>query len=212
MPAPPQRQGPMASRPTAGVEAIGPALGAFVALYLLTAPFGLVATGGYRGILGHGTVTPILSELFGYLLPAALAAPLGARFGRRFPNRAAAVALGLILIGATLAFLTPSYMLIMVGRVVSGLGAGTLAALPALPALRAGHLRGGATAAMIGAGVLALLLGFLAGPMLAVPFGWRLVFAAALPPTLLALLASVLGGLTATLQTGNAQRHPPFPR
>ncbi|GAA0574313.1 hypothetical protein GCM10009546_41270 [Actinomadura livida] len=209
MPAPPQRQGPVPSRPTAGVEAIGPALGAFVALYLLTAPFGLVAMGDYRGILGHGTGFPILSDLFGYLLPAALAAPLGAKFGRRFPNGAAGAALGLILIGVILIFLTPSYMLLMVGRVVSGLGAGALAALLAL---RVGHLRGGAVAAMIGAGVLAVLLGFLAGPVLAAPFGWRLVFVAALPPTLLALLASVLGGLTATLQTGNAQHHPPPPR
>ena len=175
----------------------------------LTAPFGLIAVGDYRGLTGYTTGVAILSELLGYLLPAVPAAPLGARFGRRFPNGAAAVALGLILIGVTLAFLAPSYLLLIAGRVVSGLGAGALAALLAL---RAGHLQEKAAAAGIGAGVLALLLGFIAGPMLAVPFGWRLVFVAALPLTLLALLVSVLVGLTATLQTGNAPHHPPSPR
>jgi predicted MFS family arabinose efflux permease len=95
----------------------------------------------------------------------------------------------------TLHSLTPNFSLLTVGRIASGLGAGVLAASTVVLALRAGHLRGRRIAVAAGAGALAAVLGHVVGLALARSFGWRLAFVISVPPTIIALLASVIGGL-----------------
>ncbi|MGH3390699.1 MAG: MFS transporter [Actinomadura sp.] len=207
-PAPATRAMP---RPPAAWELIGPGLGSLVGLYLLALAIGPWMN---HARMDLGLSTPaVLSVFIAYLVAGALSAPVGAVLGRRHPNTVAAASTGLMLVGSMLAFLAPNYALLMVSRIVSGLGAGALVAEAVVLALLAGHRRSYTIGLTVGLGALAVVVGLVLGGVLATALGWRLVFLISLPPLILALLASIISGIIAvTNRPANAGLRQPADR
>jgi predicted Ser/Thr protein kinase len=186
---------PPPARALAGWELIGPGLGSLVGLYLLALAIGPWMN-DVRMSLGLSTLA-VLFVSIAYLVAGALTAPVGAILGRRHPNAVAATSAGLVLVGSALDSLTPNYGMLLVGRIVSGLGTGALVAEAVVLVLRAGLRRTHAIGLTAGLGALAIVLGLILGKVLAVALGWRLAFLIALPPLILALLASIISGIVA---------------
>jgi predicted Ser/Thr protein kinase len=196
--------GPPPARSSAGLELIGPGLGSLVGLYLLTVTAG-------PGWMDHaqldlGVATPqILLASIAYLVGAGLSAPIGVVLGRRFPNRVAASSIGLMLVGVMLTSLAPAYTLLVVGRIMCGLGTGALLAEAVVLALRAGRGRTSTIGLVAGLGTLALVLGPLLGQVLATMLAWRWAFLMPVPLMILALLATITSGLI--LVTSRSANH-----
>ncbi|MFI0354498.1 MFS transporter [Actinomadura sp. 9N407] len=182
----------MPARPSAGRDLIGPGLGGLVALYLPTVTVGPTWMDHALVDLGAPTV-PWASV--GYLLTAALTAPVGAVLGRRHPNSMAAASAGLMIVGSSLSLLVPSYTLLLAGQTLSGLGAGALVATAVVLALRVGGGRAQTIGLTAGLGTFAAVLGPVLGGVLTTTIGWRMVFLISLPPLILTLLACLAGGI-----------------
>ncbi|UBV44336.1 MFS transporter (plasmid) [Deinococcus taeanensis] len=137
-----------------------------------------------RGLALYGWASSafLLSSLFGAVLSGVLA-------DRRGLAASAALALGVFAVGLLIAALAPSMPAFVLGRLVQGLGAGGLGALP-FAVISVGYPEG-ARARMLAAVSSAWLLPALVGPLVASvvadTWSWRAVFWGLLP--LLALSA-----------------------
>ncbi|MBA9003417.1 bifunctional serine/threonine protein kinase/MFS transporter [Thermomonospora cellulosilytica] len=182
---------PPSARPSAGQQLIGPVLGGLVGLYLLTVTTGSGWTEHARMDLAlAASQIPWVSAA--YPVAAALTVPVGTVLGRRWPNAVAAASAVLMAVGSLLGFLAVDYTLLLAGRIVSGLGAGALVAEAVGLALRAGPRRASAIGPAAGLGALAAALGL----VLAATLPWRWAFLIPLPPLLLAVLVSIVSGIT----------------
>lgn len=186
---------PPPARTPGGSELIGPGLGSLAGLYLLALAIG-PWTNDARAALGLATLAVLLVSI-AYLVAGALTAPVGVVLGRRYPNAVAATSAGLVLVGSVLDSLAPNYGLLLVGRIVSGLGAGALVAEAVVLVLRAGLQRTHMIGLTAGLGALAVVLGLILGGVVATMVGWRFAFLISLPPLFLALLASIISGIVA---------------
>ncbi|HEY0698794.1 MAG TPA: MFS transporter, partial [Micromonospora sp.] len=148
---------------------IGPALTSALGAFLLTVTTGLEWATIQRDM--HLSSSTTLWVFVAYLLPAAVAAAIGALAGRRSPTAVALPAITLLILGSLLIALTPGSGLLMLGRAVTGFGAGLAWGVTAVLVARTGARRvWGALVA--GAAVLALVLGPVIAGHLARAMSW----------------------------------------
>ncbi|MEE6262527.1 MFS transporter [Plantactinospora sonchi] len=173
---------------------VGPALGALLAAGLLTAPIGPLA-GAITRDLGLSTTTMLMTVVVPYVVAAAALVVPGHLLGRRWPTATAVPASMLLVLGSAVSAFTPGVALLAVGRVVLGVGAGTVVGVVLALSGQLGHWRSRARLVLgLGLGV-ALLVGPVVSGTLTVALGWRLAFVADLLMATVALVGAVVGGI-----------------
>ncbi|MEV6521525.1 MFS transporter [Longispora sp. NPDC051575] len=183
---------------------IGPTIAASLGAFLALVTVGPEWTAIQRDLALANSVLALV--LVAYLLPAILAAGVGALVGWRWPTSVAVPASVLLMLGALLTAFAPDSVLLLVGRAVTGLGAGL--AWGVTGALVARMARRGVLAAVVaGAVLVALVLGPVVGAVTEQLASWRLPFLLALPVGIVALLIAAVGGIV--LLTGRASRPTP---
>lgn len=173
---------------------LGPAIAASLGSYLLTVPIGPAGVAMQRDM--QLPAAGIVWALAAYLLPAAAAGTAGFLLGRRWPVAMALPAIALMATGSLLTTLAGGSGSLLLGRAVTGFGAGlawgvTAALVLAQPAARRSWLAQG----VAGVAVLAMVVGPVTGMILARAVGWRLPFTLALPLAAVAFLATAVGGI-----------------
>ncbi|MEO3820617.1 hypothetical protein [Plantactinospora sp. B24E8] len=185
----------------------GPALGALLAAGLLTVPVGPLGD-AYRRDLGLTTAAFVLTFVVPYVLATAALVVPGHLLGRRWPTATAAPALVLMLLGSLVVGLAPSSVGAAVGRLLLGLGAGTVVGVTLALSGQMGRGRSPARLVLGLACGAALLVGPAVSGALTMSLSWR---TAALVDVLvagMALVLSVLGGLV-TLIVSASRPGPP---
>jgi MFS family permease len=172
----------------------GPALGALLAAGLLTAPIGPLGSAIQRD-LGLSTATMTATLFAPYVVAtAALVAP-GYLLGRRWPTATTVPALVLLVVGSVVSAFAPGAALMAVGRVVVGLGAGTVLGVALALSGQLGRWRPQARLVLGLALGAALLIGPVASGMLAQALGWRWGILVDLPVATVALAVTVVSGI-----------------
>ena len=154
----------------------------------------------------HLPTSMILWIFVAYLLPALLAVPVGALVGPRWPTAVALSAIALLVPGSLLIALAPGSAVLLLGRAVTGFGAGLAWGVTAVLVAQMGARRVWVAGLVAGAVVLALGLGPLVGALLARMASWRLPFVLAVPVEVVALLATAVSGIIVLM------RRAPSPR
>ncbi|MEU5949765.1 MFS transporter [Micromonospora sp. NPDC047465] len=172
----------------------GPALSAFLAAGLLTAPIGPLVSAITRdlGLSTAGMTATVVAQYT--VATVALVAP-GYLLGRRWPTAIALPALALLIIGSVVSAFTPGAALLAVGRVLVGLGAGTVAGAALALSSQLVRWRSRARLALGLALGAALLIGPVASGMLAQALSWRTVFLADVMVATVALLSTIASGI-----------------
>ncbi len=189
---------------------IGPGLGAVLAAAQLTAPIGALGT-NIRFALDLSTGAMIGAVLVSYVLAAAVMFAPGYLLGRRWPTAAAAPALVLFIIGNVMIQLTPGPGLLTAGRIIVGLGAGTL--LGTALAL-SGQLGPARSPARLVLGILlgaALLLAPVVSGILARSLSFRWAFLIDVPVAVLALVLTAATGIAMLIMRASRSRPPATP-
>ncbi|MFI7122337.1 MFS transporter [Amycolatopsis sp. NPDC049868] len=192
VPAPTQRD----PQPTAGPWwlLIGPGFAALIGLFLLTVIYRFDGESPLQIDLGLSSQSLLLSGVVAYVVAAALAFPAGLLLGARFPTSVTVPALVLMLMGVLLVAFVPGSGLLLVGRVLNGLGAGAVLGVTVALIRRLQAGRGVAAGVAAGLGVLALVIAPVLGGLLSDVTGFRVVYVVAALFVLVALVvAGVLG-------------------
>ncbi|AGM04471.1 MFS transporter [Amycolatopsis keratiniphila] len=176
---------------------IGPGFAALIGLFLLTVIYRFDGESPLRIDLGMSGQALLLNGLVSYLVAAAIAFPAGLLLGARFPTSVTVPALVLMLMGVLLVAFVPGSGLLLVGRVLNGLGAGAVLGVTVALIRRLQTGRGVAAGVAAGLGVLALAIAPVLGGLLSDATGFRVVYVVAALFVLLALVvAGVLGIVT----------------
>ncbi|MCW3819109.1 MFS transporter [Micromonospora sp. DR5-3] len=186
---------------------IGPALTASLGAFLLTVTVGPESAAVQREM--HLPASGIPWIFVAYLLPAALAVPIGALVGRRWPTTVALPAIALLVPGSLLTALAPGSGPLLLGRAVTGFGAGLAWGVTAVLVAQVGARRVWVAPLVAGAVVLALVLGAVAGVLLTRMLGWRWPFMLAVPFEVVALLATAVSGIIMLMQRASRPAQPP---
>ncbi|RSN63566.1 MFS transporter [Amycolatopsis sp. WAC 04182] len=193
---PPQRE----SLPTDGPPwwlVIGPGFAALIGLFLLTVIYRFDGESPLGIDLGMSSQSLLLNGLVAYVVAAAIAFPAGLVLGARFPTSVTMPALALMFLGVLLVAFVPGSGLLLVGRVLTGLGAGAVLGVTVALIRRLRTGRGAATGVAAGLGVLALVAAPVLGGLLSEATGFRVVFVVAALFVLVALVvAGVIGIVT----------------
>ncbi|MEV4416463.1 MFS transporter [Catellatospora sp. NPDC049609] len=174
---------------------IGPALAASLGAFLLTVTIGTEWT-AIQGDL-QLTASSTIWVFAAYLLPAILAAGVGALLGRGWPTVVGLSATVLLVLGALLTALAPGSGPLLLGRALTGFGAGLAWGVTAVLVRQLSVRRTWVTPLVAGLVVLALILGPVLATLLAQAVGWRWPFMLALPLGAVAFLVTAVGGLVA---------------
>ncbi|MBB5856056.1 MFS transporter [Amycolatopsis umgeniensis] len=198
-----------APQPTAGSPwwlVIGPAFAALIGLFLVTVIYRFDGESALQLDLGMSSQSLLLNGLVSYLVAAAIAFPAGLLLGARFPTAVTVPAIFSMLLGVVLIAFVPNIGLLLVGRVLTGLGAGAVlgVTIALIRRLQAG--RGAAAGITAGLGVLALALAPVLGGLLSDATGFRVVFVVA---TLFVFVALVVAGILGIVAATKAK--PPVP-
>ncbi|RSN20385.1 MFS transporter [Amycolatopsis sp. WAC 04169] len=176
---------------------IGPGFAALIGLFLLTVIYRFDGESPLRIDLGMSSQALLLNGLVSYLVAAAIAFPAGLLLGARFPTSVTVPALVLMLMGVLLVAFVPGSGLLLIGRVLNGLGAGAVLGVTVALIRRLQAGRGVAAGVAAGLGVLALAIAPVLGGLLSDATGFRVVYVVAALFVLLALVvAGVLGIVT----------------
>lgn len=159
-------------------------------------------------MLGLSEIQTVMM-LGGFLLAAAVGLPLGVLAGRRFPHAVTLVGLSLMVVGMVLTALAPTFLLVISGRVLTGLGAGAVGGAAAALIGRVAPDRRRTVALVTGGVTLAAaVLGGVIGAVVSEALGFRLVFLLA---TVLALLAGAVTAVVAIARlVGGGPAAPPM--
>jgi MFS family permease len=186
---------------------IAPTLAAALGAFLLAVPVG-PAWAAIR--LAMDLPSSMVGWVFvAYLLPAALAAPIGTLFGRRWPTVLTLPAIALMVPGSLLITLAPGSAPLLLGRAVTGFGAGLAWGVTAVLVARVRKRRAWVTPLVGGAVVLGLGLGPVAGVLLGQAVGWRWPFTLAVPFGLVVLLATAVSGIIVLIRQASRPAQPP---
>ncbi|MEV0807255.1 MFS transporter [Micromonospora sp. NPDC050200] len=186
---------------------IGPALAASLGAFLLAVTVGPERAAIQRDMHLPTSVIPWI--FVAYLLPAVLAVPVGALVGRRWPTAVALPAIALLIPGSLLTALAPGSGPLLVGRAVTGFGAGLAWGVTAMLVTQVGARRVWVAPLVAGAVVLALGLGPVAGALLEPTAGWRWPFVLAVPFEVVALLATTVSGIIVLMRRASRPAQPP---
>ncbi|WET81370.1 MFS transporter [Amycolatopsis sp. QT-25] len=176
---------------------VGPGFAALIGLFLLTVIYRFDGSSALQVELDMSSRSLLLSGLVAYLGAAAIAFPAGLLLGARFPTSVTVAALFPMLLGVVLVAFVPHSGLFLVGRVVTGLGAGAAIGVTAAVIRRLRSGRGAATGAAAGVGVLALAIAPFLGGLLSDALSFRLVYVVAALFVVLALVVTGVVGLVA---------------
>jgi MFS family permease len=188
----------------------GPALGALVAAGLLTAPIGPLGSAIQRD-LGLSTAAIAVTVVATYLVAtAALVAP-GYLLGRRWPTATGVPALVLLVVGSIVCSFVPGAALMAVGRVVAGLGAGTVVGVILALSSQLGRWRSQARLVLGLAVGVALLLGPVVSGMLTMVMSWRVAFLVDVPVATIALAGTVISGIARWVRRSSRPSPPATP-
>ncbi|ONF67461.1 MFS transporter [Amycolatopsis keratiniphila] len=176
---------------------IGPGFAALIGLFLLTVIYRFDGESPLRIDLGMSSQALLLNGLVSYLVAAAIAFPAGLLLSARFPTSVTVPALVLMLMGVLLVAFVPGSGLLLVGRVLNGLGAGAVLGVTVALIRRLRTGRGIAAGVAAGLGVLALAIAPVLGGLLSDATGFRVVFVVAALFVFVALVvAGVIGIVT----------------
>lgn len=191
---------------------IGPWLAALAGAYLLTATSG---PAGPHIVVDLGISDSTVRLLFlTFLIALLLASPLGVLLGRRFPTAVTVPATVVLILGSLVATLAPSVGILLVGRAVSGLGAGAAIGCAAALLTRVPDRRPTiVTSTVCGlAFIFAVIVGPFISATLAAATTWRWSFLLTLPVLAVALVATIAiriaVGSTAANTPPMARRQP----
>ncbi|RSN22256.1 MFS transporter [Amycolatopsis sp. WAC 01416] len=201
-------------QPTSGPPwwlVIGPGFAALIGLFLLTVIYRFDGSSALQIELGMSNQSLLLSGLVAYLVAAAIAFPAGLLLGARFPTSVTVPALFLMLLGVALVAFVPSSGLLLVGRVLNGLGAGAAIGVTVALIRRLQSGRGAATGAAAGVGVLALVIAPFLGGLLSDAFSFRLVYVVAALFVVMALVVTGVVGIVALTKVKPQARPMPYP-
>ncbi|MCG5434681.1 MFS transporter [Micromonospora foliorum] len=189
---------------------VGPALGALLAVGLLTAPIGPLASAIKRDLAlstAAMTVTVVASCM---VAMASLVAP-GYLLGRRWPTATGVPALVLLIVGSAVSAFAPGAALLVAGRVLVGLGAGTVVGVAIALSGQLGRWRSRARLVLGLALGAALLLGPVLSGMLTMALGWRPAFLVDVPVAIFGLVAVVANGIAMSVASGSRPSPPAAP-
>jgi MFS family permease len=186
---------------------IGPALAASLGAFLLAVPVGLEWTAIRLDM--HLPTSAILWIFVAYLLPAVLAVLVGALVGRRWPTAVALPAIALLVPGSLLTAFAAESGGMLLGRAVTGFGAGLAWGVTALLVTQVGTRRRWVAPLAAGAVLLALVLGPVAGELLARALTWRMPFMLAVPFELVAFLVTAVSGIILLVRPASRPAQPP---
>ena len=141
----------------------------------------------------------------GYLLVLATIIPTSSYLNRRFPMKALFLAANLLFIsGTVLAGAAPTFSLLLLGRIIQGVGTGI--ALPLMFNIILARVPEDKLGVMMGVASLIIATAPAVGPflggMIVQHFGWRMIFAALLP----LLLASLAFGVVSIRQLRTVEK------
>lgn len=190
---------------------IGPGFAALIGLFLLTVIYRFDGRSALQAELGLSSGSLLLSGLVAYLVAAAIAFPVGLLLGARFPTSMTVPAICLMLLGVLLVAFVPDSVLLLVGRVLNGLGAGAAIGVTAALIRRLRTGRGAATAVTAGLGALALAIAPFLGGLLSDAFSFRLVYVAAALFVFAALVVAGVIGIVALVKEKPPARPMPYP-
>ncbi|EMD28126.1 MFS transporter [Amycolatopsis azurea] len=199
VPTPTQRD----PQPTAGPPwwlLIGPGFAALIGLFLVTVIYRFDGGSALQIDLGMSDRSLLLNGLVAYLVAAAIAFPAGLLPGARFPTPVTVPAIVLMLLGVLLIAFVPNSGLFLVGRVLTGLGAGAVLGVTVALIRRLQAGRGAAAGVTAGLGVLALVLAPVLGGLLSDVTGFRVVFVVAALFVLVALIVAGVLGIVALVK------------
>ncbi|PYC74902.1 hypothetical protein C7C45_03140 [Micromonospora arborensis] len=188
---------------------IGPTLAASLGAFLLAVTVGPQWVAMQRDM--HLPTSAVLWIFVAYLLPAVLAGAVGALAGRRWPTAVALSAIALLVTGSLLTSLAPGDALLLLGRAVTGFGAGLAWGVTAILVTQMGARRGWVTPLVAGVVLLALGLGPVAGVLVGRAVGWRWPFLLAVPFGAVAMLATVVSGIVVLIQRASRPAQPQAP-
>ncbi len=202
---PPQGAGARPSGDRSGLMLIGPGFAAIIGSAMFTAVYRIDGRSMIQTELGLSGPAVLVTCVLSYLVAAGLAVGVGLALGARFPTAVTMPATGLMLLGAVVTALAAGGLLLLVGRVLGGLGAGAAAGVFIALARRLDGRRGIA-AAVAGLGVLAAVIAPVVGQLISDATNFHVAYLAAVPFLLLALLAEAVTAIV------SATRHPhPLP-
>ncbi|GAB3731598.1 hypothetical protein GCM10027598_54790 [Amycolatopsis oliviviridis] len=189
---------------------IGPGFAALIGLFLVTVIYRFDGGSAVQIDLGMSGQSLLLYGLVSYLVAAAIAFPAGLLPGGRFPTPVAVPAIVLMLLGVLLVAFVPSSGLFLVGRVLTGLGAGAVLGVTVALIRRLRSGRGAAAGITAGLGVLALVIAPVLGGLLSDATGFRVVFVVAALFVFVALVVAAVLGIVALTKKPPA-RPVPYP-
>lgn len=187
----------------AGWMLIGPGSATIVGLAVLTAVYRIDGKSTLQFEFGMSSTAVLVTCAVPYLVAALLTVGLGLAFGARFPAAVTLPAIALMLIGAVVTALAAGNLMLLVGRVFGGLGAGAATGVLVALLLRLNSGRGIAAAVVAAVGVLAMVIAPVVGQLISDATSFRLAYLAAVPFLLVALIASAVSGLVSA-----TRRHP----
>ncbi|HEY3686264.1 MAG TPA: MFS transporter [Streptosporangiaceae bacterium] len=171
----------------------GPGVAALAGLYLLTAVVQIGSMSYIQRDLHLSTVSYLPSTVGVYLLAMLLTLAVGLLVGARYPTSIAAPGIAFMIIGVVLDVFSPDELVLLVGRGLTGLGAGAAAGVAAALAVRITARPLAYTAG--GLGLLALIAGPFVGGGIATVLSWRWIFLSTAPLLLAALVATMIIGI-----------------
>ncbi|MEV0733386.1 MFS transporter [Polymorphospora sp. NPDC050346] len=188
----------------------GPTLGALLSAGLLTAPIGPWGSTIQRE-LGLSTATMAVTLIAPYVAAMAAMGVPGYLLGRRWPTATGVSALLLLIVGSLMCSLAPGAAPMAVGRVVLGLGAGTVIGVLLAVSRQLNRWRSQAQLVLgltLGA---ALLLGPVVSGVVTRTMTWRMVFLVDLPVAGLALVVTAASGIAMWVMRASQPSPQPAP-
>jgi len=174
---------------------VGPGLAALVGLFMLTVVYRFDGRTAMQANLHLSNQAMLLTGLVAYVVPLALAFPAGMVLGGRMPTAMAVPAIVLMLLGTLAVAFTPNGLVLLVGRVLGGLGAGEALGVTValIRGLRTG--RGAAAGTLAGLGVLMLAIAPFVGGALSDSLNFRVTYLIGAVVLFLVLIVTAVLGI-----------------
>jgi hypothetical protein len=186
---------------------VGPALAACLGAFLLAVTIGPEWT-AIRLALDLSSLAAVWIFL-AYLLPAMVALPVGILAGRRWPTAVVLPAIVLLIVGSLLTAFSSGNALLLLGRAVTGFGAGLAWGVTAALVRRLAVGRAQVAPAIAGASVLSLVLGPVVGAVLSQAMTWRWTVLVAVPFEAVAFLVTAVSGIVLLVLRASRPVPPP---
>ncbi|GAB2665110.1 hypothetical protein [Nocardia goodfellowii] len=189
---------------------LGPGLATVVGLAMWTGVYRIDGSSPIQVEFGMSGPVFFLIGFVAYLIAAALAFSLGYLLGGRALTAVSISAAGVMLLGVVLVVLGGGSGILLVGRVLGGLGAGAAAGVTTA-LVRSLRSRRDLAAVAAAAGIVALVIAPIINQLISDAFSFRLAYLTATPLLVAALLASVISGIALAASNRPGPNSAPYP-